>query len=277
MFTLRRWWDRHRLQIILTSLSLGSAVFLRQTEGAVLYEAYRLLTFPFQPNLERKAALDNAQVQELEQRLTELESQNQQLRSLVGYISETKKSQITAPVVGRSADHWWQHLILGRGTQGGVQPGSIVMAPGGVVGRVVSATSNTSRVLLLSDPSSRVGATVSRSRNMGYVRGQTSNRAIMEFFDKVPDVRQGDVITTSALSKLFPAGLPIGRVQSVNLNKSPAPEAIIELSTPISFLEWAVVYPYKPFVQFSPTPTGQSGERPGVSVPTHSEQIEPQL
>jgi len=277
MFTLRRWWDRHRLQIILTSLALGSAAFLRQTEGAVLYEAYRLVTFPFQPNLERKAALENAQVQELQQRLTELESQNQQLRSIVGYVSETKKSQITAPVVGRSADHWWQHLILGRGTQGGVQPGSIVMAPGGVVGRVISATPNTSRVLLLSDPSSRVGATVSRSRNMGYVRGQTSNRAVMEFFDKLPDVRQGDVITTSSLSKLFPAGLPIGRVQSVNLNKSPAPEAIIELSTPISFLEWAVVYPHKPAVQFKLSPSGQAIEKSAESVPAQSDQIEPQL
>lgn len=277
MFTLRHWWVSHRLQIILTSLALGSAAFLRQTEGAVLYEAYRLVTFPFQPNLERKAALENAQVQELQQRLTELESQNQQLRSLVGYVAETKKSQITAPVVGRSADHWWQHLILGRGTQGGVQPGSIVMAPGGVVGRVISATPNTSRVLLLSDPSSRVGATVSRSRNMGYVRGQTSNRAVMEFFDKLPDVRQGDVITTSSLSKLFPAGLPIGRVQSVNLNKSPAPEAIIELSTPISFLEWAVVYPYKPAVQFDLSPTRQSSEKSAESVPAESDQIEPQL
>jgi rod shape-determining protein MreC len=253
MFTLRRWWDRHRLQVILTSLALGSAVFLRQTQGAVLYETYKLITFPFQPNLERKAALENAEMQELQQRLTELESQNQQLRSLVGYISETKKSKITAPVVGRSADHWWQHLILGRGTQGGVQVGAIVMAPGGVVGRVVAATPHTSRVLLLSDPSSRVGATVSRSRNMGYIRGQTSNRAIMEFFDKVPDVRQGDVITTSSLSKLFPAGLPIGRVQSVNLNKSPAPEAVIELSPPISFLEWAVVYPHEPAMQVKPS------------------------
>jgi rod shape-determining protein MreC len=275
MFTLRRWWDRHRLQIILASLALGSAAFLRQTEGAVLYETYRLLTFPFQPNLERKAALENAQVQELEQRLTELESQNQQLRSLIGYVSEAKKSQITAPVVGRSADHWWQHLILGRGTQGGVQLGSIVMAPGGLVGRVISATPNTSRVLLLSDPSSRVGATVSRSRNMGYVRGQTSNRAIMEFFDKVPDVRQGDVITTSSLSKLFPAGLPIGRVQSVDLNKSPAPEAVIELSAPISFLEWAVVSPYQPSIQFTPSPTGQSIEKSGGLMPAQSESIEP--
>lgn len=244
MFTLRRWWDRHRLQAILIGLAVGSALFLRQTEGAALYETYQFLVRPFQPDLERKTVLTNAQNQELQQRLTELESQNQQLRALLGYVGETKKPGIAAPIVGRSADHWWQHVLMGRGKRDGVKEGYAVMAPGGVVGRVISVTPSTSRVLLLSDPSSRVGVTVSRSRFMGYIRGQSSNRAVMEFFDKVPDVRQGDVITTSSLSQLFPAGLPVGRVESVNMSKSPAPEAVIELTAPVSFLEWAIIYPH---------------------------------
>jgi rod shape-determining protein MreC len=246
MFTLRRWWDRHRLQTLLIGLALGSALVLRQTHGTVLYETYELITRPFQPNLDRKTTLEGARLEELQQRLTEIESQNQQLRSLVGYTGQTKQPGITAPVVGRSADHWWQHLFLGRGSQDTIKAGDVVTAPGGLVGRIIKVTPNTSRVLLLSDPSSRTGVTISRSRNMGYIRGQSSNRAIMEFFDKNPDVRQGDVVTTSSLSQLFPPGLPVGRVSSVDLNKSPAPEAIIELSAPVSFLEWAVIYPHQP-------------------------------
>jgi rod shape-determining protein MreC len=242
MFTLRRWWDRHRNQTMLAGLALGTALLLRQTQGAALYEVYQVLSRPFQPGLDRQTIIKNAQMQELEQRLTELESQNQQLRSLLGAAAQTKPSPVTAPVVGRSSDHWWQHLILARGSADQVNVGDVVMAPGGVVGRVVQVTSNTSRVLLLSDPSSRTGVTISRSRNMGYIRGQSSNRVVMEFFDKVPDVRQGDVVTTSSLSQLFPAGLPIGRVESVDLNRSPAPEAVIELSAPISSLEWAMIY-----------------------------------
>ncbi len=245
MFTLRRWWDRHRLPTILAGVSLGLALLLRQSQGALIYELYQVLTRPFQPDVERRLVLENARILELQQRLTELESQNRQLRSLVGSMEATKKTEIPAPIVGRSADHWWQHIVLGRGSANGVNVGDVVMAPGGLVGRVVDVTANTSRVLLLSDPSSRVGVTVSRSRFMGYIRGQSSNRAVMEFFDKVPDVRQGDVITTSALSQLFPAGLPVGRVESVNLNKSPAPEAVIELTAPVGFLEWAVIYPHQ--------------------------------
>lgn len=243
MFTLRRWWDRHRLQTILLGLSLGTALFLRQTNGAILYEIYRLLGIPFQPN-QREAVLQNAQIEELQQRLTEMESQNQQLRELLGTVKNEQKQVAIAPLVGRSADHWWQHILLGKGSSAGVKTGYYVMSSGGLVGRIVSVTPHTSRVLLLSDPSSRVGVTVSRSRFMGYIRGQASNRAIMEFFDKVPDVRQGDVITTSALSHLYPAGLPVGRVESVNMNKSPAPEAVIELTAPVSFLEWGMIYPH---------------------------------
>jgi cell shape-determining protein MreC len=56
----------------------------------------------------------------------------------------------------------------------------------------------------------------------------------------VPDVRRGDVISTSPVSQLFPPGLPLGRVESVNLDKSPAPEAVIELTAPVSYLEWVI-------------------------------------
>lgn len=254
MYTLRRWWDRHRLTIILASMAVGSALLLRQTQATPLFETYQLLSRAFQPNLAKQTLLENAQLQELQQRLTEMESQNQRLHELLGYVSEAKKPGITAPVVGRSADHWWQQLILGRGSNDKVKVGYVVMAPGGVVGRVTSVTPSTSRVLLLSDPSSRIGVTISRSRFMGYMRGQSTSHAVMEFFDKVPDVRRGDVVSTSTLSQLFPAGMPVGRVESVNLNKSPAPEATIELSAPVSFLEWAVVYPHDQTAQPATSP-----------------------
>ncbi len=171
MFTLRRWWDRHRVQTILVSLAIGSALLIRQTHAGFIFELYGLLARPFHGSPTQKTVLENAQLQELQQRLTEMESQNQRLRELLGYVSETQKSGIPAPVVGRSADHWWQQVILGRGSSQGVQVGYVVMAPGGVVGRVTSVTPNTSRVILLSDPSSRVGVTISRSRFMGYIRG----------------------------------------------------------------------------------------------------------
>ncbi len=243
MFILRRWWDRHGVAIALGGLTLSAAWLLRQTQGAALFEAYQLLTRPFQSSPASEERLTDARVLELQQRLVELESQNQKLKELLDYAKTQKQQGTIAPIVGRSSDHWWQQVTLGRGSQDGVKVDSIVMGPGGLVGRVVSVTPNSSRVLLISDATSRVGAVVSRSRSMGFLRGQGSNRAVLQFFDKVPDVRRGDAVSTSPVSKLFPSGLPLGRVESVNLDKSPAPEAVIELTAPIHYLEWVIVYP----------------------------------
>lgn len=243
MYILRRWWDRHGIQVVLAGLTLSAAWFIRQTQGAALFETYQLLTRPFQSSPTAEERIENARILELQERLVELENQNQKLQELLGYVKAQKQQGILAPVVGRSADHWWQMMTLGRGSRDGIQVDYIVMGPGGVVGRVVHVTPNTSRVLLLTDPSSRVGVTISRSRHMGFLRGQGSTRVVMQFFDKVPDVRRGDVVSTSSVSKLFPASLPVGRVESVNLDKSPAPEAVVELSAPIGYLEWVIVSP----------------------------------
>ncbi len=228
---------------MLGGLTLSSAWLVRQTQGAAVYEAYQLMTRPFQVGPTKEERLTDARVMELQERFVELETQNQKLKELLDYTKTQKQQGIVAPIVGRSADHWWQQVTLGRGSKDGIKVGYIVMAPGGLVGQIVSVTSNSSRVLLLSDATSRVGAVVSRSRSMGFIRGQGSNRAVLQFFDKVPDVRRGDAISTSPVSQLFPPGLPLGRVESVNLDKSPAPEAIIELTAPVSYLEWVIVYP----------------------------------
>lgn len=243
MYAIRRWWDRNGIRFGLMGLALGSAWLVRQTQGSLIYEAYRGLSQPFVGAPAAPDAPKDARTLELEQRLVELESQNQELQKLLGYVGQSSAKGQVAAVIGRSADHWWQQLTLSRGQQDGIELGAIVSGEGGLVGRVIQVTPHTSRVLLISDPTSQLGVTVSRSRNMGYIRGQSANRVIMEFFDKVPDVRPGDVISTSSYSQLFPAGLPVGIVESVNLNRSPAPEAVIELSAPISRLEWVVVSP----------------------------------
>lgn len=242
MYVLHRWWERHGIRIGLIGFALGGAWLIRQTQGAAVLEIYRLVTRPFVGEQVVQQA-ETVRERELAQRLVELESQNRQLQELLGYVTNNPGEGVVSPVIGRSADHWWQQLVLGRGSNDGIQVGFIVSGNGGIVGRVTQVTANTSRVLLISDPTSQVGVTISRSRFMGYVRGQSANRVIMEFFDKVPDVRPGDVVATSSYSQLFPPGLPVGVVESVNLNKSPAPEAVIALSAPISHLEWVVVAP----------------------------------
>jgi rod shape-determining protein MreC len=246
MFTGKRWWERYGTQALWVAGTIGVALLLRHTKAAVFTELYQLVSRPFQGQPTAVDQLANAQFTELQQRLVELQSQNQRLQELLGFMEAMPSQGTAAPVIGRTADHWWQQVTLGRGSQDGIEPDQIVMAPGGVVGRVDSVTPHTSRVLLISDPSSSIGVMVSRSRATGYMRGRGNNRAAIEFFEKSPDVRKGDPIAISNLSHKYPAGLSVGRVESVNMDKMPAPEAIVELSAPISSLEWVLVYATPP-------------------------------
>ena len=242
MYTIRRWWDKNRWQLIGTCLALACAWIIRQTQGAAISELSHVLTRSFQ-NPTQVERLNTARTLELQGRVVELERQNQQLKALLNYRAAQKDRQmIVAPVIGRSADLWWQQATLGRGSSAGIKINFVVTAPGGLVGKVISVTPNTSRVLLVSDVTSQVGVTVSRSRYTGLLKGQSSTRAVMQFFDKVPDVRPGDFVATSPYSQIFPAGIPVGRVEKLDLTKSPAPEAAIALTSPLNYLEWVFVY-----------------------------------
>jgi len=242
MVSVRRWWSQYGSQIILVGLLLLTAGIIRQTQAVPLYELYYWLTRPLetvQTHQQRK--LTNARIRELEQQVLELQQQNQRFKELSGYVQESAIPLKTAPIIGRSADHWWQQMTIGIGSREGVKKGDIVTAVGGLVGRVETVTPHSSLVLLISDPNSRVGVIISRSRDMGFIRGEGERQVVMRFFEKVPDVQVGDAVITSPASRLFPPGIPVGEVTALNLDQAPAPEATITLNVPMQELEWVFV------------------------------------
>ncbi|OKH53397.1 rod shape-determining protein MreC [Calothrix sp. HK-06] len=252
MFTAR-WWERRGLQIGLLGLVVGGAFVLRQTQGSFLLEVYQGVTRPLQimssgPTKEER--LRDAQLLELQTQIVELQSQNQKLKQILNYNEQEKaaKPLAVARVIGRSADNWWQQVTLNRGSSNGVQEGSVVRAEGGLIGLVENVTPNSSRVLLISDLKSQVGVTVSRTGAKGVLRGDGSSEAVLEFYEKVPNVKIGDLIATSTYSQKFPSGIAVGRIKSLDLKRLPASIAKIELFPPIRSLDWVEIYP-KPEAQ----------------------------
>lgn len=258
MFTLRRWWDKNALKLAGFGTVIGGTYLLLQTQSALVFEAYNALSQPF-TQARQIDEIKTARVEQLQNELQELKNQNQQLKQLANYSATVPNQGILAPIVLRSADNWWQQVVIGRGSADGIALDYIVVGTGGVVGRVVSVSPHTSRVLLVSDPNSRIGVLVSQTRNMGILTGTRNNRSVLQFFDKRPMVKKGDVVATSAVSQLFPTGLAVGRVMEINLNKSPAPEAIVEFTAPLAALEWVTVHPHDPHAVVAPpvkvTPT----------------------
>ncbi|MBW4532929.1 MAG: rod shape-determining protein MreC [Pleurocapsa minor HA4230-MV1] len=241
---MSRWWDRYGFRTIIVIVALIIALGIKQTQAAFLSEAYYFVVKPFQSQAQftLEERLTNAKILELEQNLAELEQQNRQLKQSLAYAEAQPVKTIAAPVIARSRDRWWNRVTLGKGSKDGVKPGYIVTGIGGLVGRVTHVTPHTSKVLLISDSTSRVGAILSRNRQFGYVRGKSSSIVVMQFFNQVADIKPGDEIATSPLSKLYPPGLAIGKVKSIKKNQGATIE--VELSAPIDVLEWVVIQPF---------------------------------
>ncbi|MGI0480631.1 rod shape-determining protein MreC [Geminocystis sp. CENA526] len=238
-----RWWQKYGSQLVFGLISLSMAWLVYYTQGALISETlYRLSpSWLLYPQIDRMALYEQRTIQELSNKIVALEKQNENLQKIIQYQEKYSGELIPARVIGRSADAWWQIITIDAGSNKGIKSNHVVMSVGGLVGRIMEVTPNTSRVLLISDYNSRVGATIVRKGYQGFIKGQGTAVGLMEFYAKVADVKEGDVVTTSSISSIFPPDIPIGKVISIDLNKSPAPEAQIEFTAPIDFLDWVVV------------------------------------
>jgi rod shape-determining protein MreC len=210
---------------------------VRFSKGAGLADAYALLSRPFWPGTAQAEWLRSARRFEDQARLSTLEAENARLRGLIG-LQQASPKRPTAAVIARDPAGWWQTLLLGCGSLQGVREGNAVLAPGGLIGLVTSVTPSTARVTLLTDPASRVGVWVGRTRHHGLLTGLGTPRPVLRFLEKDPGVLPGDLVTTSPASTLVPPDLPVGVIQSVDISADPAPEAVVQLAAPVGAVDW---------------------------------------
>ncbi|MFN9644535.1 MAG: rod shape-determining protein MreC [Cyanobacteriota bacterium] len=229
----RRW----RLALALLLLLL----IVRLSKGALLNDAYALLSRPFWPGPAQSEWLRSARRVEDQARLEALASDNDRLRQLLGLQQARRHTAMSAPVISRQLGGWWQQLVIGKGALAGVRAGQPVLAPGGLIGLVASVTPTTATITLLTDPSSRVGVWVNRTRSQGLLSGVGSARPLLRFLDKDPEARPGDLVVTSPASTLVPPNLPVAVIQSVDADADPAPVAVVQLIAPVQAVDWVQV------------------------------------
>ena len=91
-----------------------------------------------------------------------------------------------------------------------------VIAPPGLIGRLVDVSWNVSRVLLFIDENSNIDAIVQRNRTQGIISGAGSRGMVLKYISKTQDVKEGDVIVSSGMGGVFPKGWLIGQVIHVD-------------------------------------------------------------
>jgi len=149
------------------------------------------------------------------QRLLEAEATNRRLQQLLNFRSELPAGAITASIIASSATSWFQSCVLNKGSADGLRKGMAVVTPLGVVGKVVSVTSRTAKVLLLTDPNSGIDVLIQRTRSRGIVSGSLESGTVLKYMKRSEDVQEGDRLVTSGLDNIFPKGLLVGTVIKV--------------------------------------------------------------
>ena len=139
-----------------------------------------------------------------------------QLEKLLGFQQELSVETIAAGVIGASASLDFRGITIDRGSNTGVTANMAVVAPAGLVGRIVTPTAHVSKVQLLIDQNAAAGALVERSRAQGIVVGTNLELLRMDFVPVTADVKTGDAIVTSGVDGIYPKGFIIGKVEQVD-------------------------------------------------------------
>tara|TARA_B100000686_G_scaffold336623_1_gene406726 strand:+ start:296 stop:1111 length:816 start_codon:yes stop_codon:yes gene_type:complete len=143
----------------------------------------------------------------------------QRLLKLVDFGDKWEKKSVVAAVIGRDATQWSKVVFINKGTQDGLKQHLAVVTAAGVIGQVIHAGPNTSKVLLIVDGRSAVDALFQGSRVSGVVVGMGEDKCRLKFVPNTAEVQVGDSVLSSGLGGIFPKGLMIGKVSQVSKKK----------------------------------------------------------
>ncbi len=125
------------------------------------------------------------------------------------------KKKIFARVIGRSPSSWDRVLLIDKGSRDGMQINMFVLSDLALIGKIIEVGPSASKVLLITDPSSKVGVLIQRTRQEGVLFGGSLGQCRMKYISVDTKVEAGDVVQTAGLGGFFPKGLPIGTIERV--------------------------------------------------------------
>jgi rod shape-determining protein MreC len=164
-------------------------------------------------NEELKRQLAAAQIASQEQRA--LADRARQLQKLLDLRDHLNLSTAAAEIIGAAASPDFRTLTIDKGTRDGLRPDMAVVAPAGVVGRLVMPSARSAKVQLLVDRNAAAGVIIERSRAQGVVVGSGEDRLQMQYVSEASDVTVGDTVVTSGIDTIYPKGLIVGYVETV--------------------------------------------------------------
>jgi rod shape-determining protein MreC len=215
----------------------GRYVWLRgvEAENASLRRELEAVQVQFQ---ERRALADRART----------------LEELLALRDRSNLQTVAATIIASSASPDFRTLTIDKGRNQGLKRDLAVIAPDGIVGRIVVPSPNAAKVQLLIDRNAAAGALIERSRAQGVVQGNGDSRLRLDYVAESSDVVVGDVVVTSGIDGIYPKGFTIGQVESVEKNGPAYKRITVKPSVNFSSIEAVLVV-------LTTAPVGQGEEQ----------------
>jgi rod shape-determining protein MreC len=146
-------------------------------------------------------------------KLEALEKENTRLRVLLENSFRLGEQVLVAELLSVKLDPYEHTVVVNKGTRFGVHAEQPVLDANGIVGQVIRALPSSSEVMLITDPDHAIPVEVNRNglRTIAFGTGQP-NRLQLPFLAKNADIIPGDLLVTSGLGGVFPAGYPVAVV-----------------------------------------------------------------
>jgi rod shape-determining protein MreC len=157
------------------------------------------------------------------QQAQHLSAENTQLRKLLAANEQLPVKSVMTEILYDARDAFTRKVIVDRGTRHGVLPGQPVIDDVGIVGQVTRVFPFTSEVTLLSDKDQAIPVQVVRNglRSIAYGQGH-SGSLDLRFMPVNADIRNGDILVTSGIDGVYPAGLSVAKVVQVESKSTDA-------------------------------------------------------
>ena len=217
------------LLVLLVALPVSTAVFFRSSFYSILEAPISVSREASQDMIDLLHFHKNArEVRELKRALSSTASgqfQNEELRLENERLSKLLDLKRALPahaphpvycrVIGRSPLVWSRTFLIDKGTNEGIGVNMAVMSNVSLVGKVSEAGPSVSKVILITDPNSKIGALIQRTRQEGVLFGTSSGECRMKYLSMDTEVKIGDKVETAGYGGFFPKSLIAGKVRKV--------------------------------------------------------------
>lgn len=176
------------------------------------------------------------------QECVELELENQRLSGLLGMKKRSPDFVAAARVISSGIRQWPEVIIIDKGSSVGIKKDMAVRTPEGLVGKTMEVMPGYSKVLFLTDVNFSVSVRLQDRRIEGVLSGRGDGRCALKYISRDEKIEPGVLLITSGLDRIFPKGIPVGRIVRVDKGDELFLEILVNPIIEPSMIEEVMVF-----------------------------------